>query len=60
MDFQTFSVRGQVNFNYWIEEFILSYFKAFSFFSGWEHVPVVGTGKDVAILDSYEYVTYQR
>jgi len=28
-------------------------------FSGWEHVPVVGTGPDVAILDLYEHVTYQ-
>jgi hypothetical protein len=24
------------------------------------HVPMVGTGKDVAILDSCEHVTYQR
>ena len=31
VDFQTFVVRGQVNFNYWIEELILNYFKTFSF-----------------------------
>jgi hypothetical protein len=29
-------------------------------FSGQEHVPVVGTGKNVAILDSCEHVSYQR
>jgi hypothetical protein len=31
VDFQTLVVRGQVNFNYWIEEFISNDFKTFSF-----------------------------
>ena len=33
VDFQTFDfvVRGQVNFNYWIEEFLSNDFKTFSF-----------------------------
>ena len=31
VDFQTLVVRGQVDFNYWIEEFVKNYFKTFSF-----------------------------
>ena len=33
VDFQTFDfvVRGQINFNYWIEEFLSNDFKTFSF-----------------------------
>jgi hypothetical protein len=31
VDFQTLVVRGQVKFNYWIEEFISNDFKTFSF-----------------------------
>jgi hypothetical protein len=31
VDFQTFVVRGQVNFNYWIKELISNDFKTFSF-----------------------------
>jgi hypothetical protein len=31
VDFQTLVVRGEVNFNHWIEEFISSDFKTFYF-----------------------------
>ena len=31
INLQTLVVRGQVNFNYWIEEYILNDFKTFSF-----------------------------